>query len=112
MNPSDLYADALSALTAARACMLSPDWQNAIDQESSDQRLAASRALIQVQQAIIALSNETLSDIASAMQANGIQLSQATKGLQEALDDITKVATVMNSLSALLQVVSKILPLL
>jgi DNA repair ATPase RecN len=108
MNPSDLYSDALSALTAARSNMLTLRWQAAIDQGTQEQRLEASTLLIHVQQAILTLSNASLSDIASSMKENEAALSQATNSLQNALDDITRVATVLNSISTMLQVVSKI----
>ena len=50
MNPSDLYSNALAALTATRTTMLTPAWQAALDGETADQRLAASGELIKVQQ--------------------------------------------------------------
>jgi DNA repair ATPase RecN len=108
MNPSDLYSDALSALTAVRSNLLSLAWQAAIDQGTQEQRLEASSLLIHVQQAILTLSNASLSDIASSMKDNEAALSQATNSLQNALDDISRVATVLNSISSMLQVVSKI----
>lgn len=112
MNPSDLYSNALTALTAARTSMLTPAWQAALDQSTADQRLAASRELIQVQQAILALSNQGLSDIAASLQANQQALSNATSSLQNALKDITQVANVISGVSSLLQTVAKIVPLL
>jgi hypothetical protein len=112
MNPSDLYSNALSVLTAARSIMLTPGWQAEIDQGTSGQRLAASNELIQVQQAILALSNQSLSDIAASLQSNEKELSDATASLQDALKDITRIANVITSVSSLVQAVSKIVPLL
>ena len=112
MNPSDIYSNTLTTLTAARASMLTPGWQTALDQSTADQRLAASRELIQVQQAILALSNQSLSDIASSLQANQQALGTATAALQNSLKDITQVANIISSVSSLVQTVAKIVPLL
>ena len=112
MNPSDLYSNALAALTAARTSMLTPAWQAALDQTTAEQRLAASRELIQVQQAILALSNQNLSDIAASMKSNEQALTNATSSLQNALRSITQVGNVISSVSSLLQTVAKIVPLL
>jgi hypothetical protein len=112
MNPSDIYSNTLTTLTAARTSMLTPGWQAALDQSTADQRLAASRELIQVQQAILALSNQSLSDIASSLQANQQALSTATAALQNSLKDITQVANIISSVSSLVQTVAKIVPLL
>lgn len=111
MNPSDLYSNALAALTATRTTMLTPAWQAALDGETADQRLAASGELIKVQQAIVALSNQSLSDIANSLQANDAALSKATSSLQAALKNITQVVNVINSVSSLLQIVAKIVTL-
>lgn len=112
MNPSDLYAAALAALTSARAQMLSLEWQAALDASSPGQRLAASRELIQVQQAILALSNKSLSDIATEIQANSAEMNQSISGLQTALQDLQKVESVILAVSSLIMVVAKIVPLL
>lgn len=112
MSPSTLYSGTLSVLTAARSKMLSPEWQVSIDSASPDQRLAASRELIQVQQAILALSNESLGDIASEMQDNGADLSAGISALQSAFTDITKVQDFIGAVSGVLSVVAKIVPLL
>ena len=112
MNPSDIYSTTLSALTDVRSAMLSPEWQAALDAATADQRLAASHELIQVQQAILALSNASLSDIAAAMQANEQGLTQATSALTKALGDITKVQNIIQGVTSVVSVVAKILPLL
>jgi hypothetical protein len=112
MAASDLYSDAISALTTARATMLSPEWQASIDAGSAEQRLTASQQLIQIQQTILALSNASLNDIANAMQQNAVALTSATSALKSALADITKVGNVINAASSLVAVIAKIVPLL
>jgi hypothetical protein len=112
LNPSDLYSDLLDALTNARSQMISLPWQAALDSGTSDQRVVASNALIQVQSAIAALSTADLGDIAADMQANEAGLSQATTNLNTALNDITKVQNILNAVGTLISNVAKIVPLL
>ena len=92
--------------------MLTPAWQAALDTGTATQRLAASRELIQVQQAILALSNASLADIANSLQQNEAALTSATTALQTALKNINNVANIISSITSALQVVAKIVPLL
>src|SRR5438270_14075210 len=110
MNPTDLYSTTLSALTDARTVMVSPEWQVELDKQTADQRLAASKALLKVEQAILTLSNMVLGEIATAMQANERDLTQATAALSDALADITKVQSIVQNVMSVLNVVAKILP--
>jgi hypothetical protein len=112
MNPSDLYSNSLSVLTNARSVMLSPAWQASLDSATSAVRVAAGNQLIQLQGAILTLSNESLSDIATAIKANELALTQSTTALTNALSDITKVQNIMNAVASALAVVAKIAPLL
>jgi len=108
---SDLYSNTLSALNATRAAMLSPAWQTSIDAGTAADRLAASQKLIQVQQAILALSEASLSEIATEMQENAADLSNATDALNAALKDLTKVENVLDTATELLGIVAKIVTL-
>jgi transposase-like protein len=74
--------------------------------------LAAANTLIQLQGAILGLSNAILGDIATQMQANEADLTRCTKGLTDALKDITNVKTVIAAVTSILTVVAKIIPLL
>lgn len=108
---SDLYSDLLAALTTARSAILSPEWQAELDQESSDVRVAAGKAGMDLQGAILTLSNANLSDIATEMQANETALITATNGLTQALADITKVQDVLSSIAKAITIVGKIVTL-
>jgi hypothetical protein len=92
--------------------MLSPEWQAALDGESTDVRLQASLSLIKVQQAITALSNAVLADIAEKMTAQEGALTSATAGLTKALKKIGDVQKVMDAVTSILNIVATILPLL
>ena len=112
MTTSDLYTQTLSSLTATRAKMLSPDWQEALDKLTVDQRRQAGQDMMQTQLAISTLTNAALSDIAAQMAAEEDDLSNATDALSQALGDITKVQTVLAAVTDVLNVVAKIVPLI
>jgi predicted component of type VI protein secretion system len=92
--------------------MLSPDWQDTLDTETPAQRLQASKELIQVQLAISKLSDASLADIAQQMNAQQADLQAATKGLDTALDDLTKFQTVVTAVANILNTVATIVPLI
>jgi hypothetical protein len=92
--------------------MLSPEWQAALDGESTDVRVQASLSLMKVQQAITALSNAVLADIAEQMSAQEDALKASTIGLTNALKKITNVQKVMDAVTSVLTTVATILPLL
>jgi len=106
-----LYSDLLAALTTARSTILSPEWQTELDQESPDVRVAAGKAGMDLQGAILTLSNANLSEIAAQMQANETDLISATNGLTQAFEDITKVQSVLSSITKAITIVGKIVTL-
>ena len=110
MNPSDLYSLILSTLTNARAQMLTPAYQSSAELADPGVRLKASQTLIDVQQAILSLSNASLSDIASAMQANSTALTTAISDLNTALKQVTQVLSILDDATTLLKIVAKIVP--
>jgi hypothetical protein len=111
-TPSDLYSSLLAALTSARSAMLNPAWQAELDKADSAVRVSAGQAAIDLQGAILTLSNESLGDIAAQMQANEAALTSATQGLTQALKDITKVQSILSSVTKAIDVLSKIVTLL
>ena len=112
MNPSDLYSMTLSVLTSARAAMLTPAFHAAEQMKDPDERLKASQTLLDIQQAIIALSTASLGDIAAKMKDNEKGLTKATANLKKALQKITEVKNVIDAASSVLGVVAKIVPFL
>lgn len=111
MNPSDLYAQTLSALTSARSNMLSAAWQTAMASQTQAVRVAAANQLGSLESAINTLSNAALKDIANNMQANAAALTQSTQALNNALQDISRVQSVMAAVTSVINVVAQIVPL-
>jgi hypothetical protein len=106
---ADLYADVLDALTAARAFMLSTQFQAALTDAT---RPAAGETLYNVQEAILDLSNASLANIADNMEANEISLRQQTDGLNAVIKTFNNVQSVIDGITRIIGTVGKILPLL
>jgi hypothetical protein len=104
-----VYSDTLDALTGARELMLSAQWQSALTDAEGP---AAAQALLDVEHAILALSNASLSDIANDMQQNKADLTNQTNALNAAVTRVNQVQGVIDAVSALVGTVAKIVPLL
>lgn len=111
-TPSDLYSSLLAALNSARSIMLSPAWQAELDKATPDVRVAAGQSAMDLQGAILTLSNESLADIAAQMQKNETDLTSTTQGLTQALKDITKVQSILGSISKAVAVLGKVVTLM
>jgi hypothetical protein len=111
MDPSDLYAQTLSALTSARSTMLSASWQASMANQPQAVRVQAAHQLGDLQSAINTLSNKSLSDIANEMQDNAAGLTQSTQALTDALKGVTQVQNIMAAVTGILNVVAKVAPL-
>jgi len=112
MTLTDLYSNLLAVLTSARSSMLTPPWQAALDQSTAETRIAAGKALISLQGAILTLSNASLNEIADEMKANEADLTICTNNLGQALKELTQVQTILSSVASTLKVVAEIVPLL
>ena len=111
MTATDLYSQTLSSLVATRKSMLSPAWQTSLDGKSADLKAAASMDLVQVQMAISAMSNAALTDIANQMTDQSQAIQDATGALNDALKDLTNVQNIISGVTTVLNIVSKIVPL-
>lgn len=108
-SPSEVYATILNSLTAARQLMLTPDWQSSVP---VDLRPAAGKALVDVQQAILSLSNASLSDIANSMQTSADALSQQAAELNAEVAKGNEVQGVIDTAAKIVSTISTIVPLL
>ncbi len=89
--------------------MLSAQWQSAL---TDAQGPAAAQSLLDVEHAILALSNASLTDIANAMQTNATDLTNQTKVLNSAAAKINQVQGVIDAVTNIVTTVGKIVPLL
>lgn len=112
MALSDLYSSTLAELLAIKNAMLSPDWQDALDAATKEERLAASHGLLDVQQALLRLSDASLSTIAAKMDAQRGLLDGAIVEVNRTLADMTNVRGVLDAVAQMVSVVAQIVPLI
>jgi len=106
---TNVYSSTLTSLTGARELMLSAQWQSAL---TDAQGPTAAQALLDVEHAILALSNASLTNIANAMQANEIDLTNQTNALSAVVAKINQVQGVIDAVTSIVTTVAKIVPLL
>ena len=112
MGTTDTYSMTLSTLIAARAALLTPEWQEALDNQTAQVRLLASESLLDIQRAIASLSNAVLAHIAEQMNAQEEALQSATANLEEALEKLDNVQGILVNVASFVNVIAKIVPLI
>ena len=112
MGTTDTYSLTLSTLISARAALLTPEWQEALDNQTAKVRLSASESLLDIQRAIAGLSNAVLAHVAEQMKAQEEALHSATANLNEALEKLDNVQGVLANVTSFVNVVAKIVPLI
>jgi len=106
-----LYTATLKVLGDTLVTMTSPEWDATMQDATTKQRTNASRLMLRVQEARLTLANAALGDILEEMTANEDGLQKGVKRLQDALDSFEKVERVLNSVSSVLSIVARIVPL-
>lgn len=112
MNPADLYSATLASLVSARSAMLTPEWQDALENVSKVDRVKASHKLLDTQHAILVLANTQLSTIAQKMADQKDALGATIDNLAKALASLQKVGTVLDAITSILNVLARIIPLI
>ena len=112
VGTTDTYSMTLSTLIAARAALLTPEWQEALDNQTAQVRLLASESLLDIQRAIASLSNAVLAHIAEQMNAQEEALQSATANLEEALEKLDNVQGILVNFASFVNVIAKIVPLI
>lgn len=110
-QPSVLYANTLKALTDARDSMLTLEWHQELNGASAEQQRNAAQTLLRVENAIMALSNARLSEIAQKMSDSAEDLKSTTGEIEKAEQTLANIAGFLNAAAALVGVVAKIVPL-
>ena len=112
MTSTELYACTLQSLIDARTAMLTTTWQDALANVSKDEKIAASYKLLDLEHAILVLSNAQLNDIAQGMMAQEADLIAATAQLAKVLTTLQNVQAVLDASAQALEVVAKIVSLI
>ena len=111
VQSSLVYANTLSALTKARDSMLTLEWHEELNEATPQQQRDAARTLLRLENAIMALSNARLSEIAQKMSASQIELKAATEGIEAAERTLANIVGFLNAAAELVAVVAKVVTL-
>ena len=112
MDATQLYSSTLELLNATILRMLSPEWDAKVQAASPEQRQKALAEMLQVQHARLVLGNAVLQDISGQLKANEQGLLDGQKALQAALAKLATVESVLNTISSLINIVARVVPLL
>ena len=112
MDGSSIYSTALSQLDAIELSMTSPQGDALIQAASAPDHQRAVRMLLDVHQARLALGNATLQSIVDKLKANEQSIVSGTNAVQAALKALNNLTQILNSVSALIGVVAKIVPMI
>jgi hypothetical protein len=106
-----LYAALLSDLNSTIVRMTSPRFDALLQSGSSEDRLLAMREILAVEKARLVLGNAVLQDIAAKLKENEPALIEGRENLEEALDRLASIATVLNTVSKFLDAIGKVVSL-
>jgi hypothetical protein len=112
MDATQLYSSTLEQLNRTIVKMTSPEWDAKVQAAPPGKRQQALAELLRVQHARLVLGNAVLQDIVKDLKANEQALLDGQKAVQAALDKLTTVDSVLKSVSSLINIVAKIVPLL
>jgi len=108
MTPAENRKETLKQLRAARKSMISKAWLLSLKDQPEKVRREAAVELLNIEQAILELSNTTLSDIRDKLVENKADLLKGRENLEEALARLTCVKTVLKAVGDVLVVVGKV----
>jgi cytochrome b len=91
--------------------MLTLEWHEQLNEATPQQQRDAARTLLRLENAIMALSNARLSEIAQKMSASQKELKAATEGIEEAEQTLANIVGFLNAAAELVAVVAKVVTL-
>lgn len=112
MDATQLYSSTLEQLNQTIIKMTSLEWDAIVQASPPDQRQQAQLGLLRVQHARLALGNAVLQEIVEKLKSNEKDLVDGQKAVQEELDKLAAVASVLRAISGLITVVARIVPIL
>lgn len=104
--------DALRELRATRSAMLSATWLLNLESEDEATQSEAARQLLRVNHAIRKLENAQLEDIRNQILENETELESARATVEQALENLNRVKTVLESVATFLGVIARVVALL
>lgn len=108
MSPDNVLNDTLEGLRGTRRDMSRAIWLLAMKRQPESVRHEAALARLDVEQAILALGNATLSDIRQQLISNEHELRDGMRNLRDARQSLNQVKTVLGKIASVLDTVGKI----
>ncbi len=112
MSPSEIRKATLKQLRETRKSMMSTRWTLSLEKKDEETQARAAKELLRVHHAIQKLENQQLADIRDKLLENEADLAAGREKLAAALQDLKKTKTVLKSVSGLISIVARVLPLL
>ena len=107
-----LYIATLKLLGDTLVTMTSAEWDAAMQDATVAQRRNAALLMLRVQEARLTLANAALGDILEALTANEDGLQKGIVRLRNSLESFERMEKVLNSISSVLSIVARIVPLI
>lgn len=111
MSPSELKKLTISELRTLFLKMTSPEWDLSLEDKSDEEIAEAGKALLSVQRARLRLGNAQLADIRGKLKENETDIIKGKCSIDEALGNLQDVQKVLETTSAFLQIVGRIIVL-
>jgi Zn-dependent oligopeptidase len=108
MTPEEIKKATLRSLQEAVTKMMSPEWDLYLDGKPRDVVEKAGMTLLATQRARLRLENAELAEIAAKLSQNEKDLTDGKTNLDKALSDLKNVQMVLDTASALLKVVGRV----
>lgn len=111
MDAPSIYSQTLSQLDAIELSMTSPQGDALIQAASPADHQKAVQTLLDVHEARLALGNATLQSIADKLKANEQAIVAGTAAVKAALNTLNNLTQILNTVSNLIGIVAKIVPM-
>ncbi|MFV1987925.1 MAG: hypothetical protein ACC682_11650 [Gemmatimonadota bacterium] len=91
---------------------MSAEWMRTLEGEADATKIEAALDLLRVNHAVVTMENTRLASMRDDLLANESDLIAGTRSLRGALEDLTKVGTILETITSVLNTVGKIITLL
>jgi hypothetical protein len=108
MTPDEIRKATLRSLQDTVTKMMSPEWDLYLDGQPPEVVEKAGPTLLATQRARLRLENAVLAEIADKLSKNEKELADGKTNLDKALSDLKNVQMVLDTASALLKVVGRV----
>ena len=111
VSPTNIREQTLATLRGTRQDMSTSKWLRAVGKKPMEIQREAAFKRLEVEQAILELGNEKLSEISAKLKENETELLEGRADLIAARKNLRKVEEVLGAVSKVLGLISKIIKL-